>query len=109
MAETVGDEEVNHELNLYVTGVRRFIRNNYARQAGACFSHATAAGGGSVTGSVTIGFTISGTGSTEDVHVVNNPSGIVTLGSCLVNRVDSWALPAPPRREPLELAMPFTP
>jgi len=27
----------------------------------------------------------------------------------LLHRVDSWALPAPPRREPLELAMPFTP
>jgi TonB family protein len=100
--------ETDYETTLYVNNVRRYIQNHYARQATSCFGRASAESGAAVGGRVVIGFTISATGGTESVHVVRNDSGVEALGACLVNRVDSWEMPAPPRGEPVELALPFS-
>lgn len=107
MEETIGDEPPDRELELYLGNVRRFIRSHYARQAQACFDHATALSGAGISGRVVIGFTIAGNGDTENVHVARNDSGIDTLGTCVANRVDSWRLPNPPGGEALTLEMPF--
>lgn len=91
---------------LYVSNVRRFIRDYYARRAQACFSHGTRNDEG-LHGRVVVGFLIQANGHVTDPRAASNTTGNPQVASCLVNEVGQWRLPDPPN-PPMALELPFS-
>lgn len=107
--QTVGDDDVDIETERYVTTVRRFIRDYYGQRAHGCFEHASAESGAALRGRVVIQFTIGPDGRVSQASVQNNTTGNASVAECLQRNVAGWQLPVPPRREPMMLALPFSP
>ena len=94
-------------MDLYAGRVRFLISRYYAARAQTCFDRATRSDP-SLSGTVTMGMTISATGSVSSARVVRNSTGDANLGVCLQNEMRQWTLSPPPGGESVTMNLPFS-